>query len=96
MTVGFGRGSKDLGVPTANLPPEPLKDVLPDLPSGVYFGCANLATDGRDQTPSLMQQAMNGVCRALLKTALYAPGSSWNFGGLPYILRSGSQDESAD
>ena len=40
VTVGFGRGSKDLGVPTANLPPESLKDVLPDLPCGVYFGCA--------------------------------------------------------
>lgn len=35
---GFGRGSKKLGVPTANLPPAPLAQQLAELPAGVYFG----------------------------------------------------------
>lgn len=38
VVTGFGRGSKQLGVPTANLPPEPLAAELKELPAGVYFG----------------------------------------------------------
>ena len=38
VTTGFGRGSRQLGVPTANLPPEPLEAQLAGLPDGVYFG----------------------------------------------------------
>ena len=40
---GFGRGSRQLGVPTANIDPGPLADVLESVPSGVYFGWARLA-----------------------------------------------------
>jgi hypothetical protein len=40
VTDGFGRGSRQLGVPTANLPPGPLAEQLRGLPSGVYFGQA--------------------------------------------------------
>lgn len=35
---GFGRGSRKLGTPTANLPPEPLEEEIAGLPLGVYFG----------------------------------------------------------
>eukprot|EP00887_Chlorella_sp_A99_P003181 scaffold9.g3181.t1 len=45
VTTGFGRGSKQLGVPTANLPPEPLKPTLKQLPSGVFFGWAQLEAE---------------------------------------------------
>ena len=38
VTSGFGRGSKQLGFPTANLPPGPLEKQLEGLPKGVYFG----------------------------------------------------------
>ncbi|KAJ9656067.1 riboflavin kinase [Neophaeococcomyces mojaviensis] len=34
---GFGRGSKELGIPTANIPPEGL-NAYPDLSTGIYFG----------------------------------------------------------
>lgn len=35
---GFGRGSKELGIPTANFP-ESVVDRLPeDIPAGVYYG----------------------------------------------------------
>lgn len=38
VASGFGRGSKQLGFPTANLPPGPLQKELEGLPKGVYFG----------------------------------------------------------
>lgn len=38
VTHGYGRGSRQLGVPTANLPPAPLREQLSALPDGVYFG----------------------------------------------------------
>ena len=44
VTHGFGRGSRQLGVPTANLPPEPLAAQLAGLADGVYFGCAAAAS----------------------------------------------------
>ncbi|KAL8541450.1 hypothetical protein ACS0TY_002644 [Phlomoides rotata] len=43
---GFGRGSKVLGIPTANLSSEGYSDLLAEHPSGVYFGWAGLATRG--------------------------------------------------
>lgn len=38
VVAGFGRGSRQLGVPTANIDPPPLLDQLKRLPKGVYFG----------------------------------------------------------
>ncbi|KAK2750635.1 riboflavin kinase [Myotisia sp. PD_48] len=38
---GFGRGSKELGVPTANIPADRLSE-YPDLESGVYYGAVAL------------------------------------------------------
>ncbi|KAJ4703375.1 bifunctional riboflavin kinase/FMN phosphatase-like [Melia azedarach] len=46
VVKGFGRGSKVLGIPTANLSTEGYSDVLSDHPSGVYFGWAGLSTRG--------------------------------------------------
>jgi riboflavin kinase len=43
VTKGFGRGSKVLGIPTANLSPEGYSDILSEQPSGVYFGWAGLS-----------------------------------------------------
>jgi riboflavin kinase len=40
---GFGRGSKELGIPTANLPVDQGETAwITDIPSGVYFGYASL------------------------------------------------------
>lgn len=40
---GFGRGSKQLGIPTANLPvDDSLTPWIADIESGVYFGWASL------------------------------------------------------
>ncbi|CAH9097112.1 unnamed protein product [Cuscuta europaea] len=43
---GFGRGSKVLGIPTANLSTKGYSDLLSEHPSGVYFGWAGLSTRG--------------------------------------------------
>ncbi|RYP21287.1 hypothetical protein DL767_009301 [Monosporascus sp. MG133] len=41
---GFGRGSKELGIPTANLPVDATATPwIEDIKSGVYFGYASLA-----------------------------------------------------
>lgn len=43
VVSGFGRGSRQMGVPTANIDPVPLQGTLADMPLGVYFGCAGVA-----------------------------------------------------
>ena len=45
VAEGFGRGSKKLGIPTANLPCSLFQDALADLPCGVYVGWAALRGD---------------------------------------------------
>lgn len=42
VVTGYGRGSKDLGVPTANLDPLDVGSRVKGLPDGVYFGWAQL------------------------------------------------------
>ncbi|KAG5916222.1 riboflavin kinase [Claviceps africana] len=43
VIAGFGRGSKELGIPTANLPVDSsLTPWIDSIPSGVYFGHASL------------------------------------------------------
>ncbi|GER27191.1 riboflavin kinase [Striga asiatica] len=46
VVKGFGRGSKVLGIPTANLSTEGFFDLLSEHPSGVYFGWAGLSEHG--------------------------------------------------
>ncbi|XP_024022253.1 bifunctional riboflavin kinase/FMN phosphatase isoform X1 [Morus notabilis] len=46
VTKGFGRGSKVLGIPTANLSTDGYSTLLSEHPSGVYFGWAGLSTRG--------------------------------------------------
>ncbi|GAA5989996.1 hypothetical protein JCM5350_002362 [Sporobolomyces pararoseus] len=42
VSRGFGRGSKDLGCPTANLPDSSISPYYDTLPTGVYFGWARV------------------------------------------------------
>jgi len=42
VVTGFGRGSKQMGVPTANLSPDEVGEAAGRLPRGVYFGWAVL------------------------------------------------------
>lgn len=42
VVKGFGRGSKELGCPTANFPVEVVNNLPPELVTGVYFGFAQV------------------------------------------------------
>ncbi|KAG5219103.1 bifunctional riboflavin kinase/FMN phosphatase [Salix suchowensis] len=46
VVKGFGRGSKVLGIPTANLSTKGYSALLSEHPSGVYFGWAGLSSQG--------------------------------------------------
>ncbi|KAF9687165.1 hypothetical protein SADUNF_Sadunf02G0065400 [Salix dunnii] len=46
VVKGFGRGSKVLGIPTANLSTKGYSAPLSEHPSGVYFGWAGLSSQG--------------------------------------------------
>lgn len=45
VVKGFGRGSKLLGIPTANLPVVPLQEKLQLLGTGIYYGWAKVEAD---------------------------------------------------
>ncbi|KAG8224750.1 hypothetical protein J437_LFUL005319, partial [Ladona fulva] len=42
IVTGFGRGSKELGIPTANYPIEVVEALPPSLSTGIYYGWANI------------------------------------------------------
>lgn len=50
VVEGFQRGSKQMGVPTANLLPTDVEDSLARFPYGVYFGWAQLQREGDQET----------------------------------------------
>lgn len=58
VVTGFGRGSRKMGIPTANLDPKPIADKLSGLHNGVYFGWAQL--DPRGSDPSLVWSPEDG------------------------------------
>lgn len=58
VVAGYGRGSKQLGVPTANLRPADVGSETNALPHGVYFGFARLVSDG-EVDGSVRKMVMN-------------------------------------
>lgn len=42
VVKGFGRGSKEIGIPTANYPASVVERLPPQLESGVYYGWAQV------------------------------------------------------
>ncbi|KAJ4263934.1 riboflavin kinase [Fusarium torreyae] len=68
---GFGRGSKELGIPTANLPvDEALTPWIANISSGVYFGYASLAlpTEHPDSSATASAPPTTDTKDALLAT----------------------------
>ncbi|KAJ1833844.1 riboflavin kinase [Coemansia sp. RSA 2706] len=45
VVTGFGRGGKQLGIPTANLPSSAVDQALENIPIGVYYGWAQIEHD---------------------------------------------------
>ncbi|KAI9807939.1 MAG: hypothetical protein M1825_005245 [Sarcosagium campestre] len=49
VVAGFGRGSKELGIPTANIPVSGLSvGGHEEIESGIYFGLASLKEDNKE------------------------------------------------
>lgn len=62
VVTGFGRGSRQLGVPTANMDPGPLEQQLKQLPQGVYFGWAQLTpTEGSPAADAAVHKMVMNV-----------------------------------
>ncbi|RHZ77048.1 hypothetical protein Glove_186g140 [Diversispora epigaea] len=48
VVQGFGRGSKELGIPTANLSEDAIKTLCHDVNTGIYFGWAQINNNNND------------------------------------------------
>ncbi|KAJ1733651.1 riboflavin kinase [Coemansia sp. BCRC 34490] len=59
VVSGFGRGGKQLGIPTANLPEEVVERMLADIPIGVYYGWARVEGDSGEVRPMVMSLGWN-------------------------------------
>nr|ACO11986.1 Riboflavin kinase [Lepeophtheirus salmonis] len=46
---GFGRGSKDLGIPTANFSEQVVETLPKDISTGIYFGWAQVDNKGPEK-----------------------------------------------
>lgn len=69
VTRGFGRGSKDLGCPTANLPDESIEGV--PVETGVHFGFAKVGVSGHDAVfPMVMSIGWNPFYQNETRTAV--------------------------
>lgn len=67
VVEGFQRGSKEMGLPTANVAPLSVQDQLADRPKGVYFGWAQLQRAGDDQDAVVAKMVMNYGVRPTIK-----------------------------
>lgn len=45
VTKGFGRGSTEIGCPTANFNEQVVEDLPSDFEAGIYFGWANISSE---------------------------------------------------
>jgi riboflavin kinase len=72
---GFGRGSKELGIPTANIPADGL-DAYPALETGVYYGVAALdpARFVYDDAVSITPTAASGEKKITILPAVLSIG----------------------
>ncbi|CEP11092.1 hypothetical protein [Parasitella parasitica] len=59
VVKGFGRGSKELGIPTANMNEEALEKLFNDFTSGVYYGWAQVDKKDSPVYPMVMSLGWN-------------------------------------
>ena len=59
VVKGFGRGSKELGCPTANISPEPYAELLSTMENGVYYGYARIRNAAH--VPSKLHQMVMSI-----------------------------------
>ncbi|KAG0170820.1 riboflavin kinase [Apophysomyces sp. BC1034] len=59
VVKGYGRGSKELGIPTANLSEEALEAMASDFETGVYYGWAQIGQSNSQVYPMVMSLGWN-------------------------------------
>ncbi|ORY87729.1 riboflavin kinase [Protomyces lactucae-debilis] len=59
VVKGFGRGSKELGIPTANLSEEAIPQLLEHAQSGIYYGLARVLHNGDGPDGQVHQMVMS-------------------------------------
>ncbi|KAI8147688.1 hypothetical protein BJV82DRAFT_642995 [Fennellomyces sp. T-0311] len=59
VVSGFGRGSKELGIPTANLSEDALNAMCTEFTTGVYYGWAQIGKKGSEVYPMVMSLGWN-------------------------------------
>jgi len=61
VSTGYGRGSKKLGIPTANLPESLFGEALSQMETGVYFGWAVVEDDKGRNGMNVPQKAVVNI-----------------------------------
>ncbi|KAK4517637.1 uncharacterized protein ATC70_000977 [Mucor velutinosus] len=59
VVKGYGRGSKQLGIPTANLSDEAIDALVSGLETGVYYGWTQIGELGSEVYPMVMSLGWN-------------------------------------
>jgi riboflavin kinase len=67
---GFGRGSKELGIPTANFSQEVVDLLSGEVGTGIYFGWATVATSPGIVYPMVMSVGWNPFYKNEKKSAV--------------------------
>ncbi|KAI8993193.1 hypothetical protein BDB01DRAFT_775524 [Pilobolus umbonatus] len=69
VVKGFGRGSKELGIPTANMSDEALEVMFKECDTGVYYGWAQIGKIGSAVYPMVMSLGWNPYYKNEKKSA---------------------------
>ncbi|CEP13456.1 hypothetical protein [Parasitella parasitica] len=59
VVKGYGRGSKELGIPTANLSDKAIDALVSGLETGVYYGWTQIGEKGSQVYPMVMSLGWN-------------------------------------
>ena len=85
IVFGFGRGSAELGIPTANVPLQQLPKETQDLKLGVYFGFAILKPMSQEETNAVRKDGR----KVAYNYGKYLSKSSGDLDILPVVLSVG-------
>ncbi|KAI9145939.1 hypothetical protein BKA69DRAFT_310268 [Paraphysoderma sedebokerense] len=70
VVKGFGRGSKELGIPTANLPEEVATSIADKVSTGIYYGWASVGVSTEASVyPMVMSVGWNPYYKNEKRTA---------------------------
>ncbi|OBZ91310.1 Riboflavin kinase [Choanephora cucurbitarum] len=69
VVKGFGRGSKELGIPTANLNEEALNEMFNECETGVYYGWSQVGEKDSTVYPMVMSLGWNPYYKNEKKSA---------------------------